>query len=171
MDISADDQALDALAPTPTGSDAGEATDSLLRPLTVATLNHLLSQELVAAEACRAALATLAQLPVATVLRQVLDGHHVRAGVLFEAIRNHGSQPDAAPGQDDPVVSAATTDVRAVLAHLLAVEQHGVAVYRQSLNQLDNLTRTMVEADLLSGQETALATIAGAQPPSPDGAV
>jgi hypothetical protein len=145
-------------------------TDPTLRPSTIAALNHLLTHELMAAEACRGAALSLGQLPVVAVLRQVMEGHHLRAGVLYEAIRSRVEQPAADPARQVPVFPPAA-EPRAVLAHLLDLEQRGVAAYRQSLNQLDPGIRTMVEADLLSAQETSLATIAGAQPPAADGAV
>lgn len=168
MDIAADDQALDALMPTPPPV---TTDDPMLRSLTIAVLNHLLTHELMSAEACRSASTWFEHLPVASVLRSVMDGHHVRAGVLYETIRNLDGSPAIDPHRQETATTPAISDVRVVLALLLDLEQRGVAAYRQSLSQLDNLTRVLIEAELLPAQETALATIAGAQPPAPDGAV
>lgn len=168
MDITADDQALDALIPTapPAATD-----DPMLRSLTIAALNHLLTHELMSAEACRSASTWFEHLPVAHVLRSVMDGHHVRAGVLYETIRNLDGSPAVDPRRQETTVTPALSDVRVVLALLLDLEQRGVAAYHQALSQLDNLTRVVIEAELLPAQETALATMTGAQPPAPDGAV
>lgn len=168
MDIATDDQALDAVA-----ASAPPITpeDTMLRSLTIAALNHLLMHELMSAEACRNASAWFEHLPVAQVLRRVMDGHHLRAGVLYQTIRSLEGSPAIDPHRQETTTAPATVEVRAALALLLDLEQRGVAAYRQSLAQLDTNTRVMVEADLLPAQETALATVAGAQPPTPDGAV
>lgn len=168
MDIAADDRGPGALVPPPP---LAPADDPMLRSLTVAALNHLLTHELMSAEACRSASVWFEHLPVAGVLRSVMEGHHLRAGALYEHIRNQDGHPAVDPHRQDLSVTPAISDAQVVLALLLDLEQRGVAAYRQSLGQLDTMIRTVVEAELLPAQETALATIAAAQPPSPDGAV
>lgn len=170
MNISANDQDLDAILP----SDPAEETsgdEAASRALTIAALDHLLIHEQAAAEACRRAILRFHQLPVAAVLAGVMDGHQQRAVVLRETAFTHHGIPTELRVQDNTITALFSTDVRLVLALLLDLEQRGVADYRQALPQLDDLTRTMIEAELLPAQERALAALSGAQPPSPDGTV
>lgn len=156
------------LVPPPAHS--GDAP--MIRPLTTATLNHLLAYELMAATACRAASLRSDLMPIANVLRQVIDGHQRRAVVIHEAILANQGHPAADPKKPDALdLTPLPDEVPMALAQLLHLEQRGVADYRQALRQMDDRTRTVVEADLLPDQERALATLAGLQPPSPDGAV
>lgn len=169
MDITADDHALDAFSSDPIPPTTTD--DTMLRALTIAALNHLLTHELMTAEACRSAANWFEHLPVSHLLRQVMDGHHQRAGVLYETIRALEGSPAVDPRRQETANAPATLQMPVVLALLLDLEKRGVAAYRTSLDQLDGGTRTLVEAELLPGQETALGTIAGAQPPPADGAV
>lgn len=170
MDISANDQALDALIPD--DSAAVKPVDEIAsQARTVAALDHLLINEQAAAEACRRAILMFHQLPVAGVLAGVMDGHQQRAIVLRETIITLHGVPTELRGQDHTTAELFSSDVHLVLALLLDLEQRGVADYRQALPQLDDLTRTLIEAELLPAQERALAALSGAQPPSPDGAV
>lgn len=151
--------------PLPTGDEEQS------QPL-VAVLNHLLTQELMAAEACRNAASWFEHLPVAHVLREVMAGHHQRAGLLFIAIREEDGQPVVDPRfQQDPMEKPDPIDAREVMALLLDLEQRGVAAYHQATHHLAGAPRIAIEADLLPAQERALASIAGVQPPAPDGAV
>lgn len=144
----------------------------MIRPLTSATLNHLLAYELMAATACRTASLRFDLLPVASILRQVIDGHQRRAALLHEAINASDGQPASDPrNQDGTTANALPDEGGKVLELLLDLEQRGVADYRQALRLIDARVRTVIEADLLPEQERALATVAGIQPPSPDGAV
>lgn len=144
----------------------------MIRSLTSATLNHLLAYELMAATACRTASLRFDLLPVASVLRQVIDGHQRRAALLHDAILANQGHPAADPKtQDGTIANPLPDEGGKVLELLLDLEQRGVADYRQALRQIDASTRTVVEAELLPEQERALATVAGIQPPSPDGAV
>lgn len=145
----------------------------MLQTLTNAALNELLAHEQHAAEACDDAIARCEHLSVVVVLRRVMNDHRLRAAAIHETIRELDGHPLIEPRiQQVPTDSRQQTgDLRTVLERLLEIEQQGVATYHRALKRLDNLTRTKIEADLLPGQETSLATIAGAQPPSPDGAV
>ncbi|HEX3132122.1 MAG TPA: ferritin-like domain-containing protein [Planctomycetota bacterium] len=170
MDISANDQDLNVILPTdPTPAthpdDAGKQT------LNVTVLDQLLATELVTADACRRAGVLFNQLPVAEVLRGVMVGHHQRAQVLRDIIRSNQGIPTELHEQDSDIAALFSANVRLVFALLLDLEHRGVAEYRQALRQLDDLTRTQVEAELLPAQERALATLAGAQPPAADGSV
>jgi bacterioferritin (cytochrome b1) len=144
----------------------------MLQTLTNAALNELLAHEQHAAEACHDAIARCEHVSVVVVLRRVMNDHQMRAAAIHETIRELDGHPLVEPrDQRTPTEQHRTGDLHTVLERLLELEQQGVATYRRSLKRLDNLTRTKIEADLLPGQETSLATIAGAQPPSPDGAV
>lgn len=170
MDISANDQELNSILPAttePTSApdDAGKQT------LNVTVLDQLLATELATADACRRATVLFSQSPVAEVLRGVMDGHQQRAQLLRDVIRaNHGT-PTELHEQDSDIAALFSADIRLVMALLLDLEHRGVAEYRQALHQLDDLTRTRIEAELLPAQERALATLAGAQPPAADGSV
>lgn len=169
MDITADDPRETTTVPPP----AQTPTAAPVNPAsTIAALTRLLTHELTSAAACRDAVAWFDHQAVAATLRGVMDGHHLRAGVLFEAIRAHAGHPPVDPhGHGDPAVQPALADAGAVLTLLLELEQRGVAGYREALQQLDDLTRVQIEAELLPAQERALASVAGVQIPAPDGAV
>lgn len=170
MDISANDQNLDALIPDDFGAGM-PADETASRARTISALDHLLVHELAAAEACRRAILMFHQLPAAGVLAGVMDGHQQRAIVLRETIITLNGVPTELRVQDHSIAELFSSDVRLVLALLLDLEHRGVADYRQGLNNLDDLTRTLIEAELLPAQERALAALSGAQPPPPDGAV
>lgn len=156
----------------PRAASAAPTGAPMIRITTTAALDHLLTHELMSAEACRGATALFEHLPVAATLREVMDGHHLRAGLLSEAIRAHDGQPSVDPSlHEAPVGKPQSADARAVLVQLLDLEQRGVAGYRQALHHLDDLTRVQIEAELLPAQERAFARVASAQLPSPDGAV
>lgn len=170
MDISANDQELNGIIPADTES-AAVGEDTGKQALNVTVLDQLLATELATADACRRASILFSQLPVAEVLRGVMDGHQQRAQTLREAIRTNQGMPTELHEQDSEIAALFSSDVRLVLALLLDLEHRGVAEYRQALRQLDDLTRTRIEAELLPAQERALATLAGAQPPAADGSV
>lgn len=169
MDFTANEPDLEALVPTEPS--LLQDDDSGKRTLAITVLDHLLITELNAADACRRASQLFDHLPVAEVLRGVMDGHQHRALALGDLIRAHDGTPSDLRTQDSDITSLFSSDVRLVLALLLELEQRGVMDYRQALRRLDDLTRVQVEADLLPAQERSLATLAGAQPPAADGAV
>jgi hypothetical protein len=170
MDISADDEDLNTILPT-APAPATDAENAGKQTLNVTVLDQLLATELATADACRRAGILFTQLPVAEVLRGVMTGHHQRAQVLRDLIRSNQGTPTELHEQDSDIAALFSANIRLVLALLLDLEHRGVAEYRQALHQLDDLTRTRVEAELLPAQERALATLAGAQPPAADGSV
>jgi hypothetical protein len=170
MTISANDQELNSILPTDPAP-ATDGDDAGKQALNVTILDLLLATELATADACRRAGILFHQLPVAEVLRGVMDGHQQRALVLREIIRSNQGTPTELHEQDSDIAALFSADVRLVLALLLDLEQRGVAEYRQALHQLDDLTRTRIEAELLPAQERSLATLASAQPPAADGSV
>jgi len=175
MDISSDDQTFDAIIPNHTNETSEPAEmkpsdETGIRALTIAALDHVLIHELTAGEACRRASLLFDKTQVATLLRGVMEGHQHRAIVLRDAILARHGIPTEIREQGD-LATPLPAATRPLLTMLLDVEKRGVADYRQALRQLDGLTRTQIEAELLPAQESALATLSGAQPPSPDGAV
>src|ERR1043165_5861413 len=126
MDTTIDDQATNPLTPQ---LSSAPAADAAAQSPTVAALNQLLTHESMSAEACRNASGWFEHLPVAGVLRGVMEGHHLRAGVLYEAIRGQDGRPAADPRRQEISQTPALSDVRVVLALLLDLEQRGVAAY------------------------------------------
>ncbi len=141
------------------------------RVQTMAGLNRLLATELAAADACYRASVLLEPLPVAAALRGVTDGHLHRASVLRATILAQHGHYGVQPAPASVLAEQFSSDVRSVLALLLSVQERAVADYRLTLSQLDDLTRTRIEAELLPAQERALATLASLQPPKADGSV
>jgi hypothetical protein len=141
------------------------------RVQTVAGLNRLLATELAAADACYRASVVFEPLPVAAALRGVTDGHLQRASVLRAAILAQHGHYGVQPAPSGTLADKLSSDAHVVLADLLSQEERAVADYRLTLGQLDDLTRTRIEAELLPAQERALATLASLQPPKADGSV
>lgn len=130
-------------------------------------LNRLLRHELTAIDTYQCVIDTF-DGRLETQLKPILEGHQQRAAYLNDYLlamrkkRNHKvgfwgvlmSMTDS---------SGTLLDLKTVLAALSEMEGHGVSDYRRELFHLDDLSRVQVEAELLPGQERAVAALATAQ--------
>ena len=151
-------------APEATAVNAIPAVGGREAASSCAAINRLLRHENTAAETYRRLIEVIAT-PIGSALKPLLDGHQRRAGMLLQHLAaQHGQADDSAGayGVLMPMHGGATEtiDPRRVVSALAAMEGHGVVDYRRELRHLDDLTRILVEAELLPAQERAVAALA-----------
>ena len=152
--------------PQPQPQDSGDA------------LNRLLRHELTAIDTYQCVIDTF-DGRLETQLNPILEGHQQRAAYLNDHLLALGKKRNHKVGFWGVLMSMTDSsgtllDLQTVLAALAEMEGHGVSDYRRELCHLDDLTRVQVEAELLPGQERAVAALATAksaatddQPPGP----
>ena len=130
-------------------------------------LNRLLRHELTAIETYQCVIDTFdGQLE--TQLKPLLEGHLQRAAYINDYLLALGKKRNHKEGFWGVLMSMTDSagtllDKQTVLEALAEMESHGVADYRRELCHLDDLTRVQVEAELLPGQERAVAAVATAK--------
>jgi hypothetical protein len=141
-------------------------------------MNRLLRHELTAIETYQCVIDTF-DGQLATQLKPLLEGHQRRAAYINDYLLALGKKRNHKVGFWGVLMSMTDSsgtllDLQTVLAALSEMEGHGVSDYRRELCHLDDLTRVQVEAELLPGQERAVAALATAksaatddQPPGP----
>lgn len=119
-------------------------------------LQTLLRGELTAAETYEIALARLGgRAPIE--LLMCLDSHQKRVELLTVRMVELGARPDDRSGLWGAFVrlvenGATLLGTRVVLGSLEEGEDHGLAQYRELMNELDPETRRQIEADILPEQ-------------------
>lgn len=141
--------------PQPQPQDSGDA------------LNRLLRHELTAIDTYQCVIDTF-DGRLETQLNPILEGHQQRAAYLNDHLLALGKKRNHKVGFWGVLMSMTDSsgtllDLQTVLAALAEMEGHGVSDYRRELCHLDDLTRVQVEAELLPGQERAVAAVATAK--------
>ena len=127
-------------------------------------LNRLLRHELTAIETYQCVIDTFeGQLDAQ--LKPLLEGHLQRAAHINDYLLALGKKRSHIQGFWGVLMSMTDSagtmlDRQTILAALAEMEGHGVADYRRELCHLDDLSRVQVEAELLPGQERAVAALA-----------
>lgn len=130
-------------------------------------LNCLLRHELTSIETYQCVIDTFdGQLAIQ--LKPLLEGHQQRAAYINDYLLALGKKRNHKEGFWGVLMSMTDSagtllDQQTVLAALAEMEGHGVADYRRELCRLDDLLRVQVEAELLPGQERAVAAVATAK--------
>ena len=130
-------------------------------------LNRLLRHELTAIDTYQCVIDTF-DGRLETQLNPILEGHQQRAAYLNDHLLALGKKLNHKVGFWGVLMSMTDSsgtllDLQTVLAALAEMEGHGVSDYRRELCHLDDLTRVQVEAELLPGQERAVAAVATAK--------
>lgn len=130
-------------------------------------LNRLLRHELTAIETYQCVIDTFDGL-LEKQLKPILEGHQQRAAYINDSLLALGKKRSHKVGFWGVLMSMTDSsgtllDLQTVLSALAEMEGRGVSDYRRELSHLDDLLRVKVEAELLPGQERAVAALATAK--------
>ena len=131
------------------------------------SLNRLLRHELTAIETYQCVIDTF-DGRLEKQLKPILEGHQQRAAYINDYLLALGKKRSNKVGFWGVLMSMTDSsgtllDLQTVLIALAEMEGRGVSDYRRELCNLDDLSRVQVEAELLPGQERAVATLATAK--------
>jgi uncharacterized protein (TIGR02284 family) len=125
---------------------------------TVDSLNSLLRGELSAVETYRQALEKVTDPSLASTLRECQSAHQERVQRLRQLVSQCGGKPSDGSGPWGAFAKLIEGGARlfgdkAAIAALEEGEDHGLRDYRDECPKLDASVRSVVEGELLAGQE------------------
>lgn len=123
----------------------------------ISVLNSLLMEEMTAAEAYKKVVQRLPNLDIKAELEELHIAHSKRAQKLKKRLRELSSTPTDQLSRRptmDLVLSGAADDLSLrVLMFCENLENSVLSVYESSLSELDNLSLSMVQSDLIPDQD------------------
>ncbi|HSY41188.1 MAG TPA: DUF2383 domain-containing protein [Polyangia bacterium] len=125
---------------------------------TVDTLNGFLRGEISAVETYRQALDKLQTSPARVELEQCRRSHEQRVERLRQEVRRLGGTPEEGSGAWGAFAnlvegSAKVFGEKAAIAALEAGEDRGLKLYRDEMEKLDPMARSVIETEVLPAQE------------------
>ncbi len=123
----------------------------------ISVLNSLLMEEVTAAEAYKNVLQRLPNLDIRAELEELHIAHSKRAQKIKKRLRELSSTPvGQAPHRPskDLVLSGPADELSMRVLHFFEnVERSVLSLYESSLSELDNLSLSMVQSDLIPEQD------------------
>ncbi|CAN5124128.1 hypothetical protein BH10CYA1_BH10CYA1_35460 [soil metagenome] len=122
----------------------------------ISVLNSLLMEEVTAAEAYKQVVQRLPNLDIKAELEELHLAHSKRAQKLKKRLRELSSTPEKLSRRSpmDAIFSGTADDLSTrVLIFFENLESSVLTLYESSLSELDNLTLSMVQSDLIPDQD------------------
>ena len=122
----------------------------------ISVLNSLLMEEVTAAEAYKQVVHRLPNLDIKAELEELHIAHSKRAQKLKKRLRELSGTPEKLSRRVpmDMVFSGAAEDLSTrILMFFESLENSVLSLYESSLNELDNLSLSMVQSDLIPDQD------------------
>ncbi|MBS1956139.1 MAG: ferritin-like domain-containing protein [Cyanobacteria bacterium SZAS-4] len=123
----------------------------------ISVLNSLLMEEITAAEAYKRVVERLPNLDIKAELEELHIAHSKRAQKLKRRLRELSSTPSShisrRPSMDLVLSGAADELSMRVLLFFENLENSVLSLYESSLSELDNLSLSMVQSDLIPDQD------------------
>lgn len=120
-------------------------------------LNSLLMEEVTAAEAYKQVVQRLPNLDINAELQELHIAHSKRAQKLKKRLRELAGTPSEKLSRRQPmdfVFNGGKDDISSrILMFFESIENNVLSLYESSLSELDNLSLSMVQADLIPDQD------------------